>query len=61
LLSHGLADFRKLRIEDYRVVYQAQEKRGVVFVLAVGPRRDNEIYKSALKRKKMIVYYLEVG
>lgn len=50
-LSHGLANFRKLIIGDYRVVYQVQEKRVIVFVLAVGPRRDKEIYKSALKRK----------
>jgi mRNA interferase RelE/StbE len=50
-LSHGLTNFRKLRIGDFRVVYQVQEKRVIVFVLAVGPRRDKEIYKSALKRK----------
>ncbi len=50
-LSGGLADFRKLRVGDYRVVYQVYEKRVVVYVLAVGPRRDNEIYRTALKRK----------
>jgi mRNA interferase RelE/StbE len=50
-LSRNLADFRKLRIGDYRVVYQVQESKVLVFVLAVGPRRDKEIYTSALKRK----------
>lgn len=50
-LSHGLADFRKLRVGDYRVVYQVHEENVIVFVLAVGPRRDKEIYQSALKRK----------
>ena len=50
-LSGGLADFRKLRVGDYRVVYQVYEKRVVVYVLAVGPRRDKEIYRTALKRK----------
>ena len=50
-LSGNLASFRKLRIGDYRVVYQVREKEIMVFVLAVGPRRDKEIYQSALKRK----------
>lgn len=50
-LSGGLADFRKLRVGDYRVVYQVQEKTVLVYVLAVGPRRDKEIYRLALKRK----------
>jgi len=50
-LLGNLANFRKLRIGDYRVVYQTDEGKIVVFVLAVGSRRDKEIYKSALKRK----------
>jgi mRNA interferase RelE/StbE len=50
-LSGNLANFRKLRVGDYRVVYQVREKMVIVYVLAVGPRRDKEIYKSALKRK----------
>ena len=50
-LSGNLANFRKLRIGDYRVVYQVREKTIIVYVLAVGPRRDKEIYSAALKRK----------
>jgi len=50
-LSGNLANFRKLRIGDYRVVYQVREKTIIVYVLAVGPRRDKEIYRAALKRK----------
>ena len=50
-LSRNLTNFRKLRVGDYRVVYRVQEKNIIVFVLAVGPRRDKEIYRSALKRK----------
>ncbi len=42
-LSGNLANFRKLRIGDYRVVYQVEEKV-TVLVLAVGSRRDKEIY-----------------
>jgi mRNA interferase RelE/StbE len=49
-LSGGLSNFRKLRIGDFRVVYQVINEQVVVFVLAVGPRRDKEIYKAALKR-----------
>jgi len=50
-LSGNLANFRKLRVGDYRIVYQVNEERITVFVLAVGPRRDKEIYREALKRK----------
>ena len=50
-LSGNLANFRKLRVGDYRVVYQVREKTVVVYVLAVGPRWDKEIYSAALKRK----------
>ena len=49
-LSNNLKDFRKLRIGDFRVVYQVLNKKVIVFVLAVGPRRDKEIYRSASTR-----------
>ena len=49
-LSNNLKNFRKLRIQDFRVVYKVFNKKVIVFVLAVGPRRDKEIYRSALKR-----------
>ncbi len=50
LSAANLSWFRKLRIGDYRVVYQAVEEKVIVYVLAVGPRRDKEIYKTATKR-----------
>lgn len=50
-LSGNLSDFRKLRVGDYRVVYQVHEKKVLIYVLAVGPRRDKEIYRLAVKRK----------
>jgi mRNA interferase RelE/StbE len=50
-LTGNLANFRKLRIGDCRVVYQVLKTEVVVYVLAVGPRRDKEIYRTALKRK----------
>ncbi len=49
-LSNNLKNFRKLRIGDYRVVYQLAHKKVIVFVLAVGPRRDKQIYQTASKR-----------
>ena len=50
-LSGNLANFRKLRVGDYRIVYQVNDERITVFVPAVGPRRDKEIYREALKQK----------
>jgi mRNA interferase RelE/StbE len=50
-LAGSPADFRKLRVGDCRVVYQVLKTQVVVYVLAVGPRRDKEIYRTALKRK----------
>ena len=49
-LSGNLSAFRKLRIGDYRVVYQVTEISVTVYVLAVGPRRDKEIYDAAAGR-----------
>ncbi|MBU0464841.1 MAG: type II toxin-antitoxin system RelE/ParE family toxin [Proteobacteria bacterium] len=49
-LSNNLKNFRKLRIGDFRVVYQVFNKKVIIFILAVGPRRDKEIYRSASKR-----------
>jgi mRNA interferase RelE/StbE len=49
-LSNNLKNFRKLRVGDLRVVYQILNKKIIVFILAVGPRRDKEIYQSASKR-----------
>ncbi len=49
-LAHNLKDFWKLRIGDYRVVYRLIDQQVIVYVLAVGPRRDKEIYKTASER-----------
>ena len=51
-LSGNLGMFRKLRIGDYRIVYQIIENRVIVYVLAVGPRRDKEVYQEAVSRLK---------
>ena len=49
-LSGNLSIFRKLRVGDYRVVYQVVKNDVTVYVLAVGPRRDKEVYTVACKR-----------
>lgn len=46
-LAGNLSFFRKLRVGDYRVVYQVEDVKVTVFVLAVGPRRDKEVYDAA--------------
>ena len=53
-LSGNLASFRKLRGGGYRGVYQVVDAKGIVYVLAVGPRRDKEIYTAASRRIKKI-------
>ena len=50
-LSGNLADFRKLRVGNCRVVYQVLGTEVVVYVLAVGFRRNKEIYQTVLKRE----------
>lgn len=51
-LSGNLANFRKLRVGDYRVVYHIVDTKVTVYVLTVGPRRDKEIYTAAAKGKQ---------
>ena len=40
----------KLRSSGYRLIYQVQEKRVVVFVIAIGKREKDEAYKNADNR-----------
>lgn len=49
-LTGNLSSLRKLRVGDYRVVYQVTNHQVLVYVLAVGPRRDKQIYTMASKR-----------
>ena len=47
-LQENLASYRKLRVGDVRVVYRVVNHEVMVFVLAIGYRRD--IYQTASKR-----------
>lgn len=50
-LRAPLHGYRKLKIySDYRVIYRVDKQAVIVFVLAVGIRRDFEVYETALKR-----------
>lgn len=50
-LRFELAGYRKLKIFDkYRIVYRVEKDQIMVFVLAVGIRRDDEVYQEAIKR-----------
>ena len=50
-LRGELSRYRKLRVfDDYRVVYRVDRVNKTVFILAVGIRRNQEVYKEALKR-----------
>jgi len=46
-LRKGLAGLRKLRVGDIRVVYRLEKKRIEVFVVVVGRRADDAVYKEA--------------
>jgi mRNA interferase RelE/StbE len=52
-LRPPLGRYRKLEIfNSYRVVYRVEREEVIVFILAVGIRRDAEVYEVALKRLK---------
>ena len=50
-LRFELKEYRKLVLFDnYRVIYRVHKDEVLVFVLAVGIRRDWEVYEEALRR-----------
>ncbi|MDH5259248.1 MAG: type II toxin-antitoxin system RelE/ParE family toxin [Gammaproteobacteria bacterium] len=49
-LRGNLAGCRRIRTGSYRIIYKVDGNSIKVLVLAVGPRRDKEVYKSAGKR-----------
>jgi len=55
---HGeLKDYRKLvMFDNYRVVYRIEKSEVLVFILAVGIRRDSEVYEEAVKRLRHMTH-----
>ena len=49
-LSGELAGCRRVRTGDVRIVYCVHAEVIEVLIVAVGPRRNDEVYKTALKR-----------
>ncbi len=49
-LRDDLAGCRRLRIGDTRIVYRVDPRAVEVLVVAVGPRRDQAVYRRAGKR-----------
>ena len=49
-LSGNLSGLRRIRTGQTRIVYRVDGERIEVLIIAVGMRRDNEIYEAAGKR-----------
>ena len=49
-LRKGLKGLWKLRVGQYRVVYQIKKKEILVYVVKVGFKRNEEVYREILKR-----------
>lgn len=51
-LSGQLSKYRRLRVEDYRVIYEVLNDKILVQVIKIGVRRDFKVYKEIIKRLK---------
>lgn len=49
-LAGELKGYWKLRIGEYRVIYEIEKDKIIVYVIMVGYRRDEEAYKKAVMR-----------
>lgn len=49
-LRGSLAGFRRIRVGDTRIVYRVDKGAVEILIVAVGARRDEEVYKDAEKR-----------
>ena len=50
-LRFELKEFRVLKIfNEFRIVYHVDHRKVIVFILTVGIRRDEEVYREALRR-----------
>jgi len=51
-LRGGLKGLWKLRLGQYRIVYEIKKQEIMVYVVKVGFRRDEEVYRDILKRSR---------
>lgn len=49
-LRAGLHGYWKLRVGEYRVIYEVRRELVTILVLKIGYRRDDEVYKQMSKR-----------
>jgi mRNA interferase RelE/StbE len=49
-LKGELAGYRRIRTGDTRIVYRISKGKVEIFIIAIGNRRDEEVYDLALKR-----------
>jgi len=49
-LRGELKGFLKLRVDQFRVIYEIHEDQVIVSIIMVGFRRDEEVYRAALGR-----------
>lgn len=54
-LKGDLKGLWKLRVGQYRLVYEIQTDKIQVYIIKVGVRRDEEVYKEAIKRLKLLM------
>ena len=50
-LRDQLSGYRRIRTQDIRIVYHVDGKKVEVLIIAVGARRDSEVYASATRRR----------
>ncbi len=51
-LKRDLKGLCKLRVGQYRVVYEIKSEKILVYVIKIGFRRNEEVYRKVLKRLK---------
>ena len=49
-LRGELKKYWKLRVGEYRVIYEVLEDQVLVYIILVGFRRDEDVYKAAVSR-----------
>jgi mRNA interferase RelE/StbE len=49
-LRGELKGYWKLRVDKFRVIYEIRKEDVVVYVVKVGLRRNDEVYRAVLKR-----------
>ena len=51
-LAGVIAGYRRIRVGDTRIVYRVHVAGRQILIIAVGPRRREEVYKKAGKRHR---------